>query len=67
MQDLVCNLQERSLFLPALWSSCTQSLLAFKAKCSWSSSSQCLTLKTDLEGYFYVGTSLCSLCDFNTF
>ena len=29
-----------SLFLPVLWSSCTQVLLTFKSKCSWDSSSQ---------------------------
>ena len=54
------------LFPPSLWSSYTQVLLGFKAKC-------CGVLlsmpdsQTVLEGYFYVEASLCSLCGFNFF
>ena len=33
--------QEQSLFPPVLWSSCTQALLALKARCSSGSFSQC--------------------------
>ena len=33
--------QEQSLFPPVLWSSCTQALLALKARCSVGSFSQC--------------------------
>lgn len=37
----MCVLQEWSLcFPPGLWSSCIQSMLTFKAKCSWGSSSR---------------------------
>lgn len=39
----VCPLKTQSLFPTALWLSCTQALLAFKARCSESSSSWCKT------------------------
>ena len=42
--NFVCTLQEWSLFIPVLWSSCTQAL-AFKPECSWGSSSQFQTLR----------------------
>ena len=35
----MCALQKESLFLPVLWSSCAEVLLAFKARCSGGSSS----------------------------
>ena len=41
----VCTLEEWSLCFPALWSSCTESLLAFQSKCSGVSSVQGQTLR----------------------
>ena len=56
-----------SLFLPALWSSCIQAPLAFKAKCAGGFFLLMPDPQTVLEGYFYVRTSQCSLCVFNIF
>ena len=41
MKDCVYLSRIRSLFLPVLWSSCAQVPLAFNAKCSGGSFSQC--------------------------
>ena len=41
----VCALQKWTLLPQVLWDSCTQALLAFKAKCSGVSTSQCQTLR----------------------
>ena len=55
-----------SLFIPALQSSCTQALLAFKAH-ALGFFLPMPDPQTVLEGYFYVGTSLCSPCVFYIF
>ena len=57
--------REKSLFLPALWSSCMQALVTFKAKYSEGFSFQFLTLPW--KAVFYMGMSLCSLCVFYIF
>lgn len=42
--ETLCGTSKSGFLFPlALWSSCTQTSLAFKAKCSGSSPSQCLT------------------------
>ena len=73
MWSLVCTPRVESLFAPALWSSCPQAPLAFKAKYSESSSSQCqagepelglwtlhhlVALSLDVKCLFLVGSSL---------
>ena len=45
MKTCVCLPNVESLFPPVLWSSCSQTSLAFNAKCSRGSSSQCQTSK----------------------
>ena len=67
MRPCVCPPRVESLFTPALWSSCNPAPLAFKAKCSGYSFSQCQTLRLSGGGLFYVGMSLCSLHGFNFF
>ena len=55
-----------SLFSPTPWSSCTQLLLAFKAKCSGGSSAQCQMHRLSWSTIL-CGKSLCSQCGFNSF
>lgn len=52
MRSCLHLLRVEFLFPPILWSSCTQALLAFKDKCSWSSSSWFQTLRLSWRAMF---------------
>ena len=65
-ETLCAPSKSASLFPSALWSSCTHTLLAFKAKCSGVLPSNARPSDC-LGGLFYVGTSLYRLCGFNVF
>ena len=60
VKSSVCPPRVEFLFLPVLWSSCTQVLLTFKSKCSWDSSSQWQSLWL---GSVIQGSKLSLLCE----